>query len=557
MSRERDRWLAALLAVVLIMTATYLFSDVIFQTNDDNGIVVAASGGVTGEPYAGNGLTSYIYGALLSGLYSVCPDVPWHAGLMTAVQILALIAILRSLFALCSRKGLSPLWGLIAFVALYIGVGMKFMVRLQFSAVAGYCAAALAALLWTLPEGKRARCFACGLGLVLIAYALLVRFQSGLLALPVPLMMGVVLLLKRDREQKCILWTLVGMIALAGFSYGSDLILYPLNEPGWQEHTVFGELSGVLLDYHNNDEAYALATEVTDWSPELIRCIRNWNLFIDVRFNTENLAALAQAIEDNAQLPTVFEVAKKTGSVVKRYPEFAWNALGFTILGAWALVSYLRRREGWNALLLLGLAGSTLAVIAYFYGYKDRFPDRIAFAYALPVYVAALMLILDALPTQGNRRLAAAGAALMLLTGGATLCLNLADTLVLPSDSAGRLSRAALTEQANAYAAQHPDTLYVTDVGQSFYAFSTQRPPVNLLEWGNAMVRSPMYRVKLSKLGYAEGFTSRDLADENVRLLFADGHHLQRLMDCLNADIAPWQAVLEENAGLFNIYRLE
>lgn len=177
MNRERDRWLAALLAVALMMTVTYLFSDVIFQTNDDNGIVVAASGGVTGEPYAGNGLTSYIYGALLAGLYSLCPGVPWHAGLMTAVQALALIAILRSLFVLCSRKGQSPLWGLLAFVALYAGVSVKFMVRLQFSAVAGYCAAALAALLWTLPEGRRARRFACGVGLALMAYALLVRFQ--------------------------------------------------------------------------------------------------------------------------------------------------------------------------------------------------------------------------------------------------------------------------------------------------------------------------------------------------------------------------------------------
>lgn len=558
-SRERTRWLSALLVVALVMAATYLCSDVVFQTNDDNGIVVAASGGVTGEPYAGNGLTSYLYGALLSGLYGLFSGLPWHSVILTAAQILSLIAILRSLFYICHQKHIHMLWGIVAFLGLYVGIGVKFMVRLQFTATPGYCAAALAALLWTLPEGRRARRFACGIGFGLMAFALLLRFKGGLLVLPVPLMMGAVKVIKKDRASKSIILVLAASLIFAGLSYGADQILYRINEKGWEEQAAFDEASAILLDYNNTDEAYALAEKVTDWSPELIRCIRNWNLLIDERFNTKNLTALAQAIEAHQTPPAIFEVIKKTGSIIRRYQEFAWNALAFALLGLAAFISFIRARRGWDTLLLIGLAGSMAAVIAWFYGIQNRLPDRVAFAYAWPVYVAALLVMTEALPCDcpAGRRGASIGAVLLMLAGSVTLGLNLSDTLVLPSESATRSTRAALTMQANAYAADHPDTLYVTDVGQAFYAFSTDRPPVNLLEWGNAMVRSPMYRVKLDKLGYPQGFTTRNLADETVRLLFADDRSLQWLMACVNADIAPWQAILEEDMGMFKIYRLE
>ncbi|MDD3335179.1 MAG: hypothetical protein PHI98_06620 [Eubacteriales bacterium] len=561
-SREKNRWLTALVAVLLLLAATYLISDVVFQTNDDNNIVAAASGGVTGEPYAGNGLTGYVYGAALAGFYRLWGGLPWHAMLMTAIQALALIALLRSVLFLCNQQGIYPLWGLLAFAALYLGVGVKFMVRLQFTAAPGYCGAALAALLWTLPESKRGKLLCCVIGMSLLTFALLLRLQGGLLVLPVPLLMGLAKWLKRDHASRAALLACLCALGLTTAVLATDGILYRTNEPGWDEHAEFAELSGVLLDYHNDDETYRLAEKVTDWSPELISCVRNWDLFIDSRFNSENLGALAEAVEENTSPPSLGEVMKKTGSVLKRYPEFAWNGLAFAILGLWALASFIRNHRWIEGTLLTLCALSMAAVIAFFYGFQNRFPDRVAFAYAWPVYSAALLLIIDAFPTPmpgerlpANRR-AAIGAALLLTAALATVLPHWDDTLVLRSGNPTREGRAALSAQVDAYAASHPEWVYVTDVTQAFYAFSTERSPVNRLEWGSPMLRSPMYGVKLQRLGFPDGFTTETLQNQKVRLLLANSSSIERLMACIHADIGPWEAELIEDAGAFCVWQI-
>lgn len=552
LSRERDRWLAALATVALMAAVTYAVSGVVFQTNDDNSIVSAACGGVTGSPYPGNGFTSYLYGSALCAAYRLLPGVPWHALWLSAVELLALAAILRSLFFICQQKKRSPLWGAAAFIALYLGLSVKFITRLQFTAVPGFCAAAFAALIWTLPQGKRSRRLACGVGFLLMAFALLLRLKGGLLALPVPLMAGLVKWRKGKEASRCAFAACAAILAFAALAWLGDGALYRANEPGWAEQAAFDEASAVLLDYHNTDASYALALRVTDWSPELCQCLRNWSVFIDPRFNTENLTALAAAIEAAQPAPSLFDLAYKTGSVLRRYAEFRWNALAYGALGLWAFICLFRKREGWNALLLAGLALSTLMVIAYFYGWLNRFPDRVAFAYAFPVYTLTLLLCLEDAPSQG--RAFPTIIAIVALAALVSFLPSLEDRLVLPGSE--REARNSLTLQANAYAADHADLIFVTDVTQGFDAFLAECAPVNLVDWGSAMIRSPMYRLKFERLGYPEGFTAHSLADENVRLLLTDEASLSRLTAYLSADIAPWQAVLEADEGAFRVYRL-
>ena len=555
MSLERKRWLAALLVVALLALVTYLSSDVVFQTNDDNAIVSAASGGVTGAPYAGNGFTSYLYGLLLSGLYRLSGGVPWHALLLSAAQLASLVCVLRSLLFVCDQRKRSPLWALLVFAGLYVGLALKFMTRLQFTATPGYCAAALAALLWTLPEGRRARTLCCLAGAMLMAFGLLLRLKGGLLSLPVPVLAGLAVWMKRDGTRRAAAIACAGLLALTAVTWVADGALYRANEPGWQEQAAFDEASAVLLDYNNNDATYELALQETDWTPELIACVRRWSLFFDARFNTENLSAIARRLEESASHPTLYELFYKTGSVFKRYAEFRYIALAFALAGLWALVRLLRRRRLWDALLLVALAGSAVLVVAYFYGWMNRFPDRVAFAYAWSAYCLAALVILDALADEAPLWAMRLGALALALATVATFAVRPGDALVLPSS--GREARARLTTEVNAYAAAQPDVLFVTDITQSFYAFSTERPSVNLLEWGSAMMRSPMYCRKFEALGYANGFACENLADDSVRLLFADPASLERLMACLGTDGVPWQAVEEASEGMFTVYRLE
>ena len=72
-NREKRRWIACFLIAALLMAASFACCRLVYETNDDSSIVAAASGAVTGTPYAGNGFTSYLYGLLLSTLFRIAP----------------------------------------------------------------------------------------------------------------------------------------------------------------------------------------------------------------------------------------------------------------------------------------------------------------------------------------------------------------------------------------------------------------------------------------------------------------------------------------------------
>ncbi len=549
MKTEKARWVAALLTVALLACITYSLSDVVFQTNDDQTIICLANGGVTGSPAAGSGFTSYGYGLLLAGLYGRWPGVPWHALLLSAGIWLCLTAILRSLFFLCAQKRQSPLLGLAAFLALYAGVGMKFVCYLQFTTAAGFGGAAAAALLFTLPQGRRA-CRWCGFfAMAAVLFGLLLRPESGLLALPVPLLAGLWQGLTRRRRPALMVCAVA--VALTAGVWLADGALHAALVPGWQESQAFDSASAVVLDYRNTDETYRLARQHTDWTEELCQCFRNWELLFDRRFNTETLnriAALAEAADPG---PAPLTLAHKTLSMFKNTREFRWNALAYGILGLWALVLFLRRRDGLSALAVVAVGASLVAVVALFYGWLNRLPDRVAFVYALPSYTALLFLWGEAVSVRKRW----IGLALLLAAAVLTVAVQPQDVLVL--NNLSRRHRAAAAHEANVYAARHPQYVYVTDVSQAFYAFETETPPVNLVEWCSPLIRSAAYQEKLRLLGYPQGLDTLNLADEKVRLLIHSPAAVNRLTAALEADGLDWQWEEEMRLDALSVYRLK
>lgn len=539
MKNEKMRWLAALAAVILLAAVTYSLSDVVFQTNDDNTILAVVCGGVTGTPEAADGFTTYGYGWLLSRLYSLCPSLPWHALLLTAAQWAALTALLRSLL------GKNPWLGLAGFGALYAGVAMKFMVYLQFTATAGFCAAGASALLLTLPDGRRGRRFCMAFAMGLMLFALLVRRESGLLALPAPLLCG---LYRAGRGDRRTLAACGALLVLAAGIWLGDNALYRQNVPDWQEQQTFDEASAQVLDYRNTKQTYQLARQVTDWTKPLCDCFRNWNLLFDRRFDTERLSQVVQAAEEAETPPGVVQIAHKTLSLLKNYQEFGWNALAFALLSGWLAWSFLRRRDWLGVLLVCGLWLFVLAVTAYFYGLRSRLPDRVALVYALPVYAALLTLAMG----QAKK-----GAALLLLVCAAAVTVAVQPQDVLVRQNARRQRLAEATRQVNAYAAAHAQNLYVTDVSQNGYAFENLVPPVNLVEWCSPLIRSHAYRQKFALLGYPEGLDTLNLADEGVYLLMESGASVNRLAAVLAADGLDWTLETVEQTAYFTVWRLQ
>ena len=183
--RGRDRWLSALLAALLIMVVTYALCRPIYETNDDSSIVAAASGAVTGVPYAGNGFTSYLYGALLAGLFSLNAELPWHALFLLGVAFLSLAALIKC-FACAGERFSVPavvLWSVLG--GLYAGVLMPYVAMLQFTTIAAMAATGGITLLLGAGCGRgRAARFERGIAAVLLLCAFGLRVQSLWAGLP-------------------------------------------------------------------------------------------------------------------------------------------------------------------------------------------------------------------------------------------------------------------------------------------------------------------------------------------------------------------------------------
>ncbi|MDD3411473.1 MAG: hypothetical protein PHY12_11770, partial [Eubacteriales bacterium] len=377
----------------------------------------------------------------------------------------------------------------------------------------------------------------------LLAFAL--RFKSGLMLLPLLLLCGVCRFWQ-SRERFPLAFC-AGVLAFAAVFFAADGALYRAHEPGWDEQVAYDKARTELMDYRSAPETWALAQDELGWSGEYVSMASNW-YFLDDRFTTETAQTLSELADAQSSFPSLALIARRTGSMLWQYAVFRWHLIALGLTALLALWPLLKQKRWPEALCLAGALAYAVAVTAWFYGVRGRFPDRVAVLAALPAYVCAAVISLRAL--SGKKLLCAALA--VALAGGATFAAAPESVLVPRWKSGARTSQAEASGRLNEYALAHADTLFVTDTAQSFLAEDARAVAPNLLEWGNAMLRSPMYRRKLEALGRA-GFDSANLADEGVRLLISDSAALERLQAYLNADFFPCEAVCEEEGAGFTV----
>ena len=543
--RARDRWLLALLTALLMMAVTYALCRPIYETNDDSSIVAAASGAVTGVPYAGNGFTSYLYGALLAGLFSLNANLPWHALFLLGVAFLSLAALIKC-FAWMGARFRVPclaLWAVLG--GLYAGVLMPYVAMLQFTTIAALAAAGGTSLLLCAgaERGRAVRFDRCIAGVLLLcAFAL--RVQSLWAAMPLLAAYGVLAWLESPRSGRKTALCCGMALALLGLLTAADSALYRHNEPGWDAFCAFNDRLSDLLDYNNTGLVDELAAEAAGWPSWTTYMVRNWYQ-LDERMTLDSLTALTDAIAEAKPAPTAASLLRATGSVLLRYPMFAFTLAGFGLFALWAFFAQALRRRFWDCLAILGPVAYLVVFIAYFYGVLGRLPERAAFTAACPCYVLLALSCLrafapDVSRAKLSRRLGTVAAcALMLLCAVPAAC-EASERLPLRWQEQSRDAARALSGRMCAYACAHPDRVYVTDAPldhDPFYVYGDALP-VNLIEWCNGMFHSPMYREKLRVLGF-DAFTSRTLLEEGAYLLLSGEGVLNNLSGYLAAEYGP------------------
>ena len=549
--RARDRWLLALLTALLMMAVTYALCRPIYETNDDSSIVAAASGAVTGVPYAGNGFTSYLYGALLAGLFSLNANLPWHALFLLGVAFLSLAALIKC-FACMGARFRVPclaLWAVLG--GLYAGVLMPYVAMLQFTTIAALAAAGGTSLLLCAgaERGRAVRFDRCIAGVLLLcAFAL--RVQSLWAAMPLLAAYGVLAWLESPRSGRKTALCCGMALALLGLLTAADSALYRHNEPGWDAFCAFNDRLSDLLDYNNTGLVDELAAEAAGWPSWTTYMVRNWYQ-LDEHMTLDSLTILTDAIAEAKPAPTAASLLRATGSVLLRYPMFAFTLAGFGLFALWAFFAQALRRRFWDCLAILGPVAYLVVFIAYFYGVLGRLPERAAFTAACPCYMLLTLSCLRAFAPGAERgerlfrRLGTAAACALALLCAVPAVADAPERLPLRWLEQSRDAARALSVRMCAYACAHPDRVYVTDAPldhDPFYVYGDALP-VNLIEWCNGMFHSPMYQEKLHVLGF-DSFTSRTLLEEGVYLLLSGEGVLNNLQGYLAAEYGPVSAEL-------------
>ena len=561
MTRERNRWLAALLLAALLMSLSFACCRMVYETNDDSSIVAAASGAVTGTPYAGNGFTSYLYGALLAALFGSVPALPWHAIILVGLIFLSLSALIKSYLTLCAERNIPYSVTLTLFAALYVGVLLPYVVMLQFTTVPALAASAGSCLILTSWKNARTQKTSIVIGICLTFFALLLRIQSAWVAIPLLMMFGISYEFERRRYGKGIGWFCIAIAVGCLLITLLDSSLYQWSDPAWEAFDEFNALHGGLLDYNNTDLATRASHEVAGWTPWLTYMVRDWYM-LDARMTEENLSVLLNAMENLREPFSVYGILKATGSLLLRYPIFSISLAGFSIFALYASIRLIKQRRYWAVLRMVGIYVYLAAFVAYFYGYLGRMPMRAAFTAGCPCYALLLLNSLEAFESDQKAALPRAAKPLSalvlalciatpLVNGNSFVPLRWKDQYHDRIRQSSELICEYVTRPENA------DTLYLTDVTIDLspaYVYG-DRLPSNLLSWRCGMYHSPLYQTKLKRFGY-ERFTSENLFDEGVLLLVQDASALNLLYEYLETDYAPVELETVDTGACFTVYRI-
>jgi hypothetical protein len=292
--------LRAVLATGLLLGCTLAAFTPAFQQNDDVVMAMIASGrGLSVQPDAHLVYVNVVLGELLRRAYGWAPALPWYGLVLIAVLAAVEASLLRARFARDARTPLS--W--LAFLGCFGAVASVFVVRLQFTAVAGLAAGAGLALwiasLQPKPAEGGGRGGAPGgllLPALLVLLGALLRFQALLLALVVALPLALVRLAAAGRPRA--LRALVGLGAVLLLALALQLRdrAWYERDPGWQEFGVLNAWRARIVDYGAGADGEGGAPERrVGWSANDALMLRRWFYADRSVYPVEKMRALVGA----------------------------------------------------------------------------------------------------------------------------------------------------------------------------------------------------------------------------------------------------------------------
>ncbi len=277
-SGRRTPLLAVLVVGLLLGAALFVFTPGYMQNDDVVMAMIASGRGLALQPDAHLVYINVLLGQLLRQAYTWAPALPWYGLLLITALAGAQVALVRALLARAGQRRA----GLLLYSAYFVAVACLFVVRLEFTAVAGLVAGS-GITLWIAGLGsegggqERGR----GSGLLVPASLLLLggllRFDALLLALVVAAPLCIDRLVRLRRRAVRPLGGLLAVLLACVALHLVDRGVYD-RDPGWREFRELNAWRARIVDYGaggDGPEGQALARGV-GWSANDALMLRRW-----------------------------------------------------------------------------------------------------------------------------------------------------------------------------------------------------------------------------------------------------------------------------------------
>ncbi len=585
------------LALLLYLLAVVLQPVITFYDNDDLNIAWALAGYRSGTPSFAHPFVNPITAALVSGLYTVLPSVPWWYTVQTVCMIIGCTVMSACMCKVCSKNGLPLVVPIIAIGILFGGACYYAISQVMFTLTSTLLGMAATAMVLAADGEDRQ-----GLGrfywlgsVLLIATSLLIRQSSGLCGACFyfgALLIRLAETLGQPRRGASIPATatskemgergsgrlqkwppMVKSLLVTGVG-GALVIMGFVSLNAWgranqhsQAFVEFEDARAAFMDYphdpyYENPGLY----EALGWDATLYDLTNAW-FYMDPRINGETLEAATSLAQVNnvSTLERARRSVETFAEFLGKYPIAVYLCVmvGCTAL-AFGLVAWLRRARTVTILggvcMLLG-AGALMGYLLF----QGRMNLRTFMTLAFPTIITLMLLTASAYGGKAQQARAAIGQGPLDETtvsaaakgngwrGKSSLFILTACMVVLlvPMVFCGyKIFRTVVSydsvealEDAHAvvdYAMAHPDNLYIRDVyaGNNYDALTVyvDKRPTNLMDWGGCDMYTRARLAQWRFNGYEESPYADVFLQDNVYYVCQlEGAYLPMLADYMES----------------------
>ncbi len=283
-----DVFLAVIINAVLFIVVLNAHN-CIYGVSDDVAMKNIAAGGISSVPNGHVVYMKYPFGLLLSGLYTISPNLPWYSIVMYALMYASLTLILFRALNLCKNYKMLIVNSIC--YAFITAILYRYLVYPQFTTVALMLSCACLFFFFTQgKEFKRSDGIIIG---ILSAFAFCVRYEVFLMAGAFIALFYVVKLIKNKKKfvKQAIIYGAI-FACVMGSMYAIDKVAY--SDEDYKNYMEFDVARSNVYDfsqippYDTNTEFY---NSINVSKPTFL-CINTYTLEVGEDINVENLSAI-------------------------------------------------------------------------------------------------------------------------------------------------------------------------------------------------------------------------------------------------------------------------